>query len=359
MANLGYLQLTRNCWQHCRFCSNPPTGIELSEAEMRQMIDELVERGYDGVILTGGEPTLSPLLFPALEYSAKRGLFSRMITNGQRLADRTFFAECVARGLTHVHVSLHSYRPEVHDFITQYANAWSTLVECLGHVPAMGITADINTVINAYNSDHLHETVMWICDRFPFIRHFVWNNMDPDGNRAAQNPDCVPRHHEFQVSLELAMEYLHRTGRTFRAERVPLCYMRRFAWASTETRKIVKGEERCVRFLDRKGMTNQYEFLHGKGAACDACSFDPICAGMFSMDRTYDERELSPVFDDPVPVIRAILRREPDAELLARIELRRGRRSNEQPSAAVRERVLSEPLFTPGPYAGKSIAETG
>lgn len=355
MANLGYLQLTRNCLQHCRFCSNPPTGIELTEPEMIGMLDQLVDLGYDGVILTGGEPTLSPLLLPALRHAKQRGLHSRVITNGQALADKEFFRECVASGLSHIHVSLHSYRPEVHDFITQYRNAWSALVSCLGHVPEMGITADINTVINAYNSDHLHETVMWICDRFPFIRHFVWNNMDPDGNRAAQNPDCIPRHHEFQVSLELAMEYLHRTGRTFRAERVPLCYMRRFAWASTETRKIVKEEERCIRFLDRKGFVHQLDFLHGKAEVCDSCTFDAICAGMYSMDRTYDERELSPVFDDPVPVIRAILRREPSAELLERLAARARQRSNEQPAPELRSAVLSAPLFTPGPLAGKSL----
>ena len=338
MANLGYLQLTRNCLQHCRFCSNPPTGVDLQPDEMRSLIDDLVDFGYDGVILTGGEPTLSPLLFPALRYATERGLHNRMITNGQRLADRAFFQQCVDAGLEHVHVSLHSYRPEVHDFITAYPGAWETLVTCLSHVPAVGISCDINTVICAYNADHLHETVAWIVDRFPFVRHFVWNNMDPDGNRAAQNPDCIPRHHEFQVSLELAMEYLHRTGRTFRAERVPLCAMpQRFAWASTETRKIVKEEERCIRFLDSKGFVHQKEFLHGKGRACERCRLDPICAGMFSMAKTFDESELSPMFDDPLPTIRAVLGREPEPDLLARIEARRGRRSlTEQPDEAVR-----------------------
>jgi MoaA/NifB/PqqE/SkfB family radical SAM enzyme len=345
MANLGYLQLTRACYQACRFCSNPPTGIELEEHDMRAEIDRLVEMRYDGVILTGGEPTVSPLLFPALGYARDKGLFSRMITNGQLLADREFFRRCVEAGLTHIHVSLHSYRPEVHDFITQYPDAWSTLVTCLSHVPEMGITCDINTVINTYNADHLHETVVWLCEHFPFIRHFVWNNMDPDGNRAERFPECIPRHHEFHVSLQLAMEYLERTGRTFRAERVPLCYMGRFAFASTETRKIVKEEERCIRFLDKKGFVHQQEFLHGKGKACEACSFDPICAGMFSMARSYDERELSPRFDDLRPVVRKVLGREPEPALLARIEARRGRRSQtEQPDlerrAAARLRVL-------------------
>ena len=104
MANLGYLQLTRNCYQKCQFCSNPPTGVHLTEDEMRGNIDRLVEMGYDGVILTGGEPSTAELLFPALEYAREKKLFSRMITNGQMLADKAFFKRCVEAGLTHIHL---------------------------------------------------------------------------------------------------------------------------------------------------------------------------------------------------------------------------------------------------------------
>ena len=75
MANLGYLQLTRNCYQKCHFCSNPPTGVHLDEPEMRRNIDKLVEMGYDGVILTGGEPSTSELLLPALSYARAHTLW--------------------------------------------------------------------------------------------------------------------------------------------------------------------------------------------------------------------------------------------------------------------------------------------
>ena len=340
MANLGYLQLTRGCLQNCRFCSNPPTGVDLDEAEMRRQIDGLVALGYDGVILTGGEPTLSSMLFPALRYARERGLYSRMITNGQRLSREDFFRRAVDAGLSHIHVSLHSHQRAIHDFITQYPGAFDHLIGCLELVPAMGFTCDINTVINTYNADHLDAIVRWLCERFPFIRHFVWNNMDPDGNRAEEHPDCIPRHHEFQLSLERAMDFLSATGRTFRAERVPLCYMRRYAWASTETRKIIKEEERCIRFLDDKGFVRQLEFLHGKGDACEACRFDPICAGMFSLAKSYDEREMSPVFDDYLPVVRRVLGVEPSADLLERLTTRKGRRSpTEQPSDEQRLRA--------------------
>jgi hypothetical protein len=121
--------------------------------------------------------------------------------------------------------------------------------------------------------------------------------------------------------------------------------MRRYAWASTEARKIIKEEERCIRFLDFKGFIHQKEFLHGKGTACEACRFDPICAGMFSMAKTYDEREQSPIFDDPTPVIAKVLRREPSPELMARLMGRRGRRSEtEQPSLESRQKAMERPL---------------
>jgi hypothetical protein len=117
--------------------------------------------------------------------------------------------------------------------------------------------------------------------------------------------------------------------------------MRRHPWTSTETRKIIKEEERSIRFLDDKGLVRQAEFLHGKGEACDVCSWDPICAGMFSLANKYDERELSPIFEDPLPVIERVLGRAPSEELVERILARRGRRSaSEQPSETERAAAL-------------------
>ena len=59
-------------------------------------------------------------LFAGLfDRASERGLQSRMITNGQRLAKRSFFEQCVEAGLKHIHVSIQSHLPEVHDFITR------------------------------------------------------------------------------------------------------------------------------------------------------------------------------------------------------------------------------------------------
>lgn len=113
MANLGYIQVVRHCNHFCGFCSNPTTPYTHTFASMQVLVDDFVRRGYFGVILTGGEPTLHPELPEIAAYAAQQGLHVRMITNGSRLADPAFARAMASAGLKLVHVSVYSVRPEV------------------------------------------------------------------------------------------------------------------------------------------------------------------------------------------------------------------------------------------------------
>jgi MoaA/NifB/PqqE/SkfB family radical SAM enzyme len=311
MANLGYVQVTRTCNQTCRFCSNPPSGLEIDLGEACRRVDDLAARGYAGVIFTGGEPTLVPWLAAAVRHAAARGVAPRVITNGQRLADGALLGELVAGGLRHVHVSLYSHDPAVHDGLTRnpgsHARAVRTL-ERIGAEPAL--TADVNCVIHHYNAGALDALVGFVRDRFPRVRHLVFNNLDARMNRVAENPDTVPTLAELEVSLARALRLAERSGLTFRVERVPLCYMAEWAHCSTETRKLVKGEERAVHFLDAKGLVRQERsaFVHGKAEACRACRLDAICAGLDGLGELRDGSELFPVFLDPEAVAARVRR---------------------------------------------------
>ena len=172
----------------------------------------------------------------------------------------------------------------------------------------MGLEVNINCVINRLNAATLDRNVKVLTERFPALRHFVWNNLDPSMGRAEVNQArFTPRLADFEVSLHRAMRHLHKTGRTFRVEKVPLCYMADFAWASTETRKIVKGEERIVYFLDAKQGVRQTEWGHLYAEGCDRCTVREICGGLFDRGNGYDPAELAPLFVDRDAVVRSIL----------------------------------------------------
>ncbi len=307
MANLGYIQVTRACNQACRFCSNPPIERRQTFERVAAELLDLAERHYDGVIFTGGEPTLAPFLDQALRQASRLGLEARIITNGQLLARPDVLERLLASGLDHVHVSVHSYRPQVQADLTQNPESLANITKALDNLGRAGVTTDINTVICAQNADHLHETISWLITEYPFLHHFVWNNLDPEMNRCRDNPDVIPRLSDFELSLHLAMERLQATKRSFRVERVPLCYMTEFAFASTETRKIVKGEERVVHFLDeQKGTVRQTQWRHTKAACCRQCRLDELCAGLYAPDY-FPIEELYPVFTDPDSIREAIV----------------------------------------------------
>ncbi len=308
MANIGYIQVVRHCNHFCGFCSNPTTPFTHDFESMRMLVDDFVRRGYFGVILTGGEPTLHPELPRIAHYAREQGLHVRMITNGSRLADEAFARAMAEAGLALVHVSIYSVRPEVEERLRGTPDTLPRAFAAIDNAHRFGIEVNVNCVINKLNADHLDGNVRYFLEHHPHVRHFVWNNLDPSMGRAEVNQaEFLPRLADFELSLHRAMRLLHKTGRTFRVEKVPLCYMTDFAWASTETRKIVKGEERIVHFLDAKQTVRQTDWEHVYAPGCEVCTLRSICGGLFDRGHAYDPGELSPVFVDRDAIAEAII----------------------------------------------------
>ena len=321
MANLGYIQVVRHCNHFCGFCSNPTTPYTHTLASMQLLVDDFVRRGYFGVILTGGEPTLHPELPEVAAYAAQQGLHVRMITNGSRLADPAFAGAMARAGLKLVHVSVYSVRPEVEARLRGSEGTLARAFAAIDNAARCGIEVNVNCVINRLNAEHLDENIRYFLQHHPQVRHFVWNNLDPSMGRAEVNQEqFTPRLADFERSLGRAMRLLHRSGRSFRVEKVPLCYMGEFGWASTETRKIVKGEERIVHFLDAKQTVRQTDWEHRYAPGCAVCSLRPICGGLFDRGDAYDPAELAPQFVDPEALVRVILE-DPRDPSFARVSL--------------------------------------
>jgi organic radical activating enzyme len=308
MANIGYIQVVRHCNHFCGFCSNPTTPYHHTFETMQVLVDDLVKRNYFGVILTGGEPTLHPELPRIAAYARERGLHVRMITNGTRMADPDFAREMAEAGLQIVHVSIYSVHPEVELKCRGVEGTLEKAFQALENAHRFGIEVNINCVINKLNADHLDGNIRYYLEHHPYATHFVWNNLDPSMGRAEVNQSLfTPRMADFEVSLHRALTLLLQAGKTFRVERVPLCYMTDFAWASTETRKIVKGEERVVHFLDKKQTVRQTNWDHIYSDACEQCSVKTICGGLFDQGNAYDVGELHPVFVSRDTIVKKVL----------------------------------------------------
>lgn len=308
MANLAYIQITRDCNQKCRFCSNPPSGWEaMPRAKAKKLIDGYIKQGYEGIILSGGEPTLYSHLVDLIQYCAQKKFPCRIITNGQKTADPKYLATLLKAGLNHINLSIYSHQQKIQNFLSQNKNSFKNIKATLNNIAKAKIRVDINITINRYNSNHLSLVVKFIVRNYPFVKHFVFNNLDPIPNRVRENPDTVPRLSDFELELNKSLQFLDKNGLTFRVERVPLCYLSGFEYCSTETRKIVKNEIRPIYFLDQKGFLVQKEFFHEKPKKCQPCFLDAICAGLYQMDKYYSSKEIYPIFVSKEEIIQKIL----------------------------------------------------
>src|SRR5579862_824826 len=125
------MQLVRHCNQYCRFCSNPATGFLLDLDTAKREIDDFVQRGYFGIILTGGEPSLSDIVPDVTRYAVERGLHVRMITNGSRIAKMHLARSFFDAVQNHYHISIHSGRQTMHHFPTGVKGSFSLAMKAL------------------------------------------------------------------------------------------------------------------------------------------------------------------------------------------------------------------------------------
>jgi len=309
MANLAYLQVTRKCNQKCRFCSNPPSGWQdLTLTDALKIIDKYIKKGYAGLIFTGGEPTIYPHLPELINYCRKKNFPCRLITNAQKTADKKFLLKLIRSGLRQVHVSIYSHIDEIQNFLTGKEDSLKNIKKTLDHLSLISsVRTDINITFNKYNANHLSSLAQFIIHNYPFVRHFSCNNLDPTSEKARKNADTIPSFSDLEIELVKLAEVFKKAKKTFRIERVPLCYMPGFEHISTETRKIVKSELRPSHFLSERGLVVQKNFFRDKPKKCRACSMDEICAGLCAMDKYYSSQELYPVFASKEKIIRKII----------------------------------------------------
>ncbi len=314
--NFAYLQVTRRCNQDCIFCSNPYIERDLDREMATRLLDSFQKEGKTHVLLTGGEPTESPLLGWLIREINKRGMRAKLITNGVNLSRPEIIETLVEAGINSVHVSIHGHKPEIQDYLSQRPGNWEKTIRGIRLALDAGIHVTINSTLNSVNAPHLPSYARFFIENFPEIGHFVFNNLDmgmpgeKHRNKAWENKWIVARLKDLELPLYLMTRILEEHGKTYRIERVPLCYMRGFEHYSTETRKIVKQQYTDTFFIEEDFEIRKIDDTHyrWKGSACQHCRLSPICAGIpHRYAELYGDEELYAVFDDPREITRRVL----------------------------------------------------
>jgi molybdenum cofactor biosynthesis enzyme MoaA len=142
------LGIVYRCNQVCTFCELADMDTDLAPDKVRAAIDQSLARGSRRLIVTGGEPTLSPELIGYVRYARDRGMEHIELQTNAVLLDKPGFAEALREaGLTSAQVSLHGPDSEVSDRLTAAPGTHQRTLHGVDNLLRVGVRVLLNHLI--------------------------------------------------------------------------------------------------------------------------------------------------------------------------------------------------------------------
>lgn len=158
------MALTFNCQNDCIHCyaGGPKETIELTKNQWMQIIDTLHKVGVFILTFTGGEPTQKEYLPELLTYAQSKGLVTGLITNGRKLASKSYVEKLERSGLDFIQITLESHKANIHNKITGDSKSWKETITAIKNLIPTQIYTTTNTTLNQHNKDDFLDTIDFI-----------------------------------------------------------------------------------------------------------------------------------------------------------------------------------------------------
>lgn len=149
--------ITRACNLKCVHCYNDSGACkasdELSSAEAKGIIDDLVQFGVPSVLFSGGEPLMRPDLFELIGYAVERGVRTVISTNGTLITAEKA-RQIKQHGVSYVGISLDGIGP-VNDKFRGVTGAFVKAVEGIKNCQDAGVRIGLRLTLTGKNVQDL------------------------------------------------------------------------------------------------------------------------------------------------------------------------------------------------------------
>jgi|GEM_PF-1078436 len=221
--NVGY-----SCNSHCIFCrqgkyekgewSHDKTTAEIKQ-EMRKVI-----KSCQGIVFTGGEPTIRPDFMEIVKYAKTIGFETIQIhTNGRMFAYLDYCQKTIEAGANEFYLALHGHNPELHDFLTGAKGSFQQTVHGIRNLKKLKQEVITNTVITKYNYCHLPEIAELLISLG--VDQYQFSFICPQGSTFGNFEEIFLRMKQIEPFSKRGMELGIRAGKIVETELAPFCFM--------------------------------------------------------------------------------------------------------------------------------------
>jgi len=250
---------------------------DLSGDEIKKRISDNAP-SCDGIVFTGGEPTVRPDLPELVRYARKKCGYKTIIiqTNGRRMAYKSYLEELLDSGAGQFSVSIHGHIPELHEYLTQAKGSFSQTLLAMCNIIECGAVLATNTVITKSNCRNLDGIAKLLGSMGVKQMQFAYPHLE---GKALVNADNIAPPMTIAAPYVCrAIEAASRHGALAFTEGFPLCVLGAFKDHAVEN---IHTKRKIIDFL------GDIEDFHGhrknclkkKNDICSDCSLADICEG--------------------------------------------------------------------------------
>ncbi|MCX7943056.1 MAG: radical SAM protein [Deltaproteobacteria bacterium] len=187
-----WLRTTKRCNNHCIFChdSEVQDGSIIDKETLKRDIKEAFQKGYNRLILSGGEPTIHPDIIELVLFAKICGYdWIQIISNGRMFAYKKFTESMINAGLNEVTISFHSHKREILESLTDSQDSYRQTIAGIENLKRHNIVLSIDIVLNRFNIGDLRDTIRFFHEKYG-ISEFDLLYVTPFG-RAFENYEML------------------------------------------------------------------------------------------------------------------------------------------------------------------------
>ena len=176
----GSITVTYRCNLKCGMCylwKGPSqyglkgVGEELTNAEMKKVIDDFAALGTAGIGFTGGEPMLRTDMLDLITYTKSKGMITHMSCNGFLTSNKDLCKIIIESGLDAIGFSLDGVSAETHDKVRGKEGSYERVLKSIDNF--IGLRKELNKdikvivvcVVSNYNVDELLSLIALLKER--------------------------------------------------------------------------------------------------------------------------------------------------------------------------------------------------
>jgi MoaA/NifB/PqqE/SkfB family radical SAM enzyme len=264
----------------------------------RKELREIREAGYDGLSISGGEPTLYPDLLKMVKYSRLLGFDRVELQTNATLITESNARKLSRAGVCSALVSLPSHIEKVYNAITVTKDYHDPAIAGLKNLLNAGVRVTLCHVLCTANYRYVADYVDYVAEHFPGLEAISFLYVQPEG-RATANANLYPSLEDLRPYWLEAMERTDKYGIRWKTDvqtGLPLCML-------PQHEDRVDAELLLNPEIFWGDDLSSYVYMQGRkrqGSKCTDCFFSNGCYGFWNeyID-AYGDEGLVPVTSTP------------------------------------------------------------